>query len=281
MKKLALLTILLLTLSVSFAQAGSKFITDKVGNVVLHTYQSGDPLGDVSFIIESENSLVILEPVPFEANIKEMLAYTEKLNKPVSKVLVNFHPGGLSQYPQGEKVTTKPMDGFIHSDAGKGMLQHFEQVFKGAMDVKIVPFDSVIEAGKTLVIDGVTYEFAQTKMPGMPGSNLSINGQIFFTHFAPAANVHPSPFYINSRKALASALAESKEALKGGYRLFIGSHMPGRGETQDLEFQIKYLETLTAVAAGTDQAAEITAQMKKAFPGCAVEQHLTAIAEKL
>lgn len=119
MKKIVLLTVLLLTVSISFAQAGSKFITDKVGDITLHTYQSGDPLGDVSFIIESANSL------------------------------------------------------------------------------------------------------------------------------------------------------------------FIGSHMPGRGETSDLEFRIKYLETLTTITAKTDQAAEIEFLMEKAFPGYAGKENLKAISEKL
>lgn len=281
MKKMTLLTVALLFMATSFAQAGSQFLTDKVGDIVLHTYQTGDPLGDVSFVIESKNSLVILEPVPFEANIKEILAYTDKLNKPVSKILVAFHPGGLSQHPTGEKVISKPLNGFLNSDAGKGMLKHFEQVFKGKFDSAIVPFDSVIEADKKLVIDGVTYQFAQTKLPGMPGSNIAISDKILFSHFAPAANVHPSPFFINGRPAIAAALAESEAALKGGYSLFIGSHMPGKGGVKDMEFQIKYLKTLEAVAAKTDQAADIVSEMEAAFPGCAMDKHLKGIAEKL
>ena len=93
MKKFVLIAVTLLFVATSIAQASSKFMTDKLGDVVLHTYQTGDPLGDVSFVIESKNSLVIIEPAPFEANIKKMLSYTDKLNKPVSKILVAFHPG--------------------------------------------------------------------------------------------------------------------------------------------------------------------------------------------
>lgn len=73
------------------AQPKANFSTNKFEGFTLHTYASFDAMADVSFIIEGENSLVILEPQAFKENVEEFMAYTQKLNKPIGKVLVSFH----------------------------------------------------------------------------------------------------------------------------------------------------------------------------------------------
>jgi hypothetical protein len=278
---LLLLLICLATASNSLAQDSGIFITDKVGNLTVHTYQSNDPLADTSFIIESENALVVIDPVAFEENISAFQNYIEKLAKPVNRILVAFHPAGLNSYPYSPKIITRPLDAFVKSEAGKGMLTNFSEIFNGAMDINVTAFDAVIDADQHFIVDGVSYQLTPTKVPGMPGSNLSINGDIFYSHFTPAANMHPSSFYITDRATLSAALEESRNAAKQGYDLFIGAHFPGRAEIGDLNFQISYLEALQDILTKADNAADLVQAMQQQFPECGGGQNLETIAAKL
>lgn len=279
MKKLFLsVAILLAVVTPSFAEMQSSVTTDSFEHMTIHTYQSNDPMGDVSFVIESKKKLVILEPQAFAPNIDELLAYVKTLNKPVEKIFVAFHPAGLKSYPEGEKVITKPLETFIHSDAGKGMLTHFKEVFKGQMDVEVVPFDSIISQNNELEVDGITYTFYPTSLPGMPGVNIDINSKVLYQHFAPTAHSHPSPFHINSLQAIEGALSDAIKAQANGYPLFLGSHYPGKGKMVDLKFQITYLKKMKTIANESTGKSEFIEKMKSSYPELDGEKNIEEIA---
>lgn len=280
MKKLLLsAAILVTTVAPSFAAMQSTFSTDSFENMTIHTYQSNDPMTDASFIIETEHKLVILEPQAFAANTDEMLNYVKDLNKPVDKVLVAFHSAGLDAYQEGDKVITKPMDDFMHSSAGKGMLAYFKEAFKGQMNVEVVPFDTIISPQSELKIDGVTYTFFPSSLPGVPGSNVDINGKALYQHFAPTAHSHPSPFHITSTEAIEGALADAHKAHGNGYGLFLGSHYPAKGKAVDLEFQIQYLNTIKDIANKSDSKIDFMTQMKASYPDLDGDDNLQGIAD--
>lgn len=74
MKKV-LSTVIICTIAVSAsAQPKANFTTDKFDNFTLHTYASFDAMADVSFIVEGEKSLVIIEPQAFEGHVEEFKA---------------------------------------------------------------------------------------------------------------------------------------------------------------------------------------------------------------
>ncbi|WP_136806748.1 hypothetical protein [Desulfosediminicola flagellatus] len=282
MKKLCLLLITLFVVAApGIGMSQSHFSVDTFEDFTLHTYLSNDPLGDVSFIIESEKKLVILEPQGFKPNIDELRGYVKNLGKPVEKILVSFHPAGLKTYKEGETVITKPMEAFLHSDASKGMLAHFKEAFKGQMDVEIIQFDAVISSDSTLEIDAVSYTLFPTSLPGMPGVNIDIDGKVLYQHFAPAENSHPSPFHINSIHAIDGALTDAQKAKENGYVLFVGSHFPGKGKVNDLEFHITYLQTMKIAANEAANGEEFIAKMKKSYPGLDGEKNLEAITGKI
>ncbi|MDC7217520.1 MAG: hypothetical protein PQJ28_00710, partial [Spirochaetales bacterium] len=86
MKKLIIMPLLCVLLVAASAQAATSFSKNSFKDFTLHTYVSDDPLGDVSFIIESKNKLVILEPQAFNKNLTELNEYAAKLNKPLAAV---------------------------------------------------------------------------------------------------------------------------------------------------------------------------------------------------
>jgi predicted SnoaL-like aldol condensation-catalyzing enzyme len=238
-------------------------------------------MADVSFIVESESKLVVIEPQAFEGKVEEFTAYTEKLGKPIEKVLVSFHAAGLKAYPNEKKVITKPMAAFMKTDRAKGMLAHFDQAFGGAMDTEIVAFDEILDAPSAFTIDGVNYKLEPTSVPGMPGVNITIGGQVYYQHFAPAKNRHASKNQINSKAAIDGALIDALKAKAAGYTLLLGSHGTGKAGVEDLDFQIQYLETLRQIAAKTETADAFIAAVNKAYPDYAGAEDLNGIAAQL
>jgi predicted SnoaL-like aldol condensation-catalyzing enzyme len=280
--KIAIATIATALAAVSgFAQPKAMFSTDPFDNFTLHTYASFDAMADVSFIVETDNKLVVIEPQAFKGKVGEFTAYTEKLGKPIEKVLVSFHAAGLKAYPDEHKVITKPMAAFMKSDKAKGMLGFFDQAFGGAMDTEIVEFDEQIDANTSFIVDGVEYTLEPTSVPGMPGVNISIDSQVYYQHFAPAKNRHASKNQINSKAAIDGALIDALKAKATGYTLLLGAHGTGKAGAEDLDFQIQYLETLRQVAAQAQTADDFMAAVNKAYPDCAGEEDLNGIAAKL
>jgi predicted SnoaL-like aldol condensation-catalyzing enzyme len=267
--------------TMAFAQPEARFSADEFDNFTLHTYASFDSMADVSFIVEGANSLVVIEPQAFQGKVEEFTAHTKELGKPIERVLVSFHAAGLKAYADEHKVITKPMDEFMKSDAGKGMLGFFDKAFGGAMDTEIVEFDEHIDASTTFAVDGVTYTLEPTSVPGMPGVNIAIGDKVYYQHFPPAKGRHASKNQINSKAAIDGALIDALTAEASGYTLLLGSHGTGRAGIEDLAFQIRYLKTMKQIAARAATADEFITRMNEAFPNCKGEEDLNGIAAKL
>lgn len=281
MKHIISLIIAILVSISAYAQPQANFTSNKFDNFTLHTYASFDAMADVSFIIESEHCLLIIEPQAFAANVEEFMAYTQQLNKPIERVLVSFHAAGLKVYADEHKVITKPMVEFMKSDVAKGMLGFFNQAFKGAMDTEVVEFDEHIDANTSFTVDGVVYVLEPTAVPGMPGVNISIGTKVYYQHFAPAKGMHASKNQIKSLVAIDGALADAKKAKQGKYALLLGAHGFGKAGPEDLDFQIKYLKTMKSIASKSSSADEFINQMNAKYPLCKGEEDLKGIAHNL
>lgn len=281
MKRTALAIATGLIAATGFAEPKATFSTDTFDNFTLHTYASFDAMADVSFIVEGEKSLVVIEPQAFKGKVEEFTAYTDNLGKPIDKVLVSFHAAGLKPYKDVSKVTTKPMAEFMKSDAAKGMLGFFDQAFKGAMDTEILEFDEHLDASTTFSVDGVQFTLEPTSLPGMPGTNIAIGDKVYYQHFAPAKGHHASKNQIDSVKAIDGALADAQKAKKAGYTLLLGSHGYGKAGAEDLKFQIKYLKTMKKAAQKAKTSEEFIERMNKKYPDCQGKADLDGIAAKL
>jgi len=100
------------------------------GTFKLHSYITGDPLGDINYIVENKKGIVLIEPVAFYDNIKEINTYIEKLGKPVVKVISNYHVVGYSGFDKSKYVMVEGMPEFSEGQVYGGMMSHFANVFK-------------------------------------------------------------------------------------------------------------------------------------------------------
>lgn len=281
MKKLVTFSITCILAITVYAQPQANFTKDQFDNFTLHTYASFDAMADVSFIVEGEKSLVIIEPQAFKGKVEEFMAYTRKLNKPIDKVLVSFHAAGLKVFEKEHKVITKPMAEFMKSDKAKGMIGFFNKAFQGAMDTEIVEFDEHIDASTRFTVDDVEYVLEPTSLPGMPGVNIAIGGKAYYQHFAPTKGMHASKNQIKSKASIEGALADAMKAKNGKYKLLLGSHGVGKAGVEDLNFQIKYLKTMHKIASKAATADEFIAQMNTKYPNCKGEKDLRVIATSI
>lgn len=109
MKKLIalILTALLLTSTGALAETVSQRTVQldlgaatiyNFGEVKLHSYNSGDVLGDECYLVESAEGVVMIETGAFIANLTEWKSYIDSLNKPIAGALLAYHPNGMELF---------------------------------------------------------------------------------------------------------------------------------------------------------------------------------------
>lgn len=181
------------------ANAQTKFEVKDFGKFKFHTYVAADPLGDMSYIIEGNKSLVVLEPAAFYDNIKEMRQYITKLDKPVEKVIANYHAAGFSAYEPSRYVMIEGMPEFVKGDVYGGMVKSFASNFVTAIDTDgNVPTATVPKDGKEKIA-GISFEFTPGAASDFPVASILIGDKVYYLHFTPVTGTHMGPLQITGR----------------------------------------------------------------------------------
>lgn len=107
------------------AQAGIFEILD-CGDFKAHVYNSGDVMANTSLLIEGKESLVAMELPLFKENAKEFDAYIAKLDKPLVRVLSDYHEGAVANVPN---LMPAGMPAFMQGEIYTGMMAHFKNQF--------------------------------------------------------------------------------------------------------------------------------------------------------
>ena len=227
----------------------------------LHVYNSNDVMGDASYIIEGQDSLVVMEYPLFKVNAAEFTAYIEKLGKPIAIDVTDYHLGGSDQLPL---TMPEGMPTFIEGPIYGGMMKQFAEQFGETMvalptqKAAEVPFD------QTQKWAGVDFKFEHGAISDFPGASIIIGGQVYYTHWTPA-EAHVSPLQVGSVAAIDAELAEAKEALASGAKYFIGGH-GGLAEKAQVEFKIAYLSKVKELREANADAAKFTEALRAAYP---------------
>lgn len=230
----------------------------------LHVYQTLDALGDATTVVEGRDGLVVLEMPLFKTNLAEFGEYLRWLGKPVEKVVADYHVGGLADYAPEQVVLVEGMPEFSESEVYGGMLEGFKAAFGDAIDLRRHAGHTVIPTSGSRNWAGVTFDFLPGASSDFPASSVTIGGQVYYTHFAPA-KAHFSPLQITGRAAVDAQLAALRAAAASGCSVFVGGH--GAPATlSEVEFQIAYLEKLKILLAECADAGALTAALTAAYP---------------
>ncbi|MFI3323027.1 MAG: nuclear transport factor 2 family protein [Rikenellaceae bacterium] len=245
----------------------------------LHVYQTGDVMGDVSFIIEGEKELVILEQPLFWANIEEFNAYVQSLDKPIDKVVANYHSLGLADYPTNKIMMPEAMVEFCKSDNFKGMSAKFAQNFGEAADFRPFKKAKAIEVPSNQQFAGIELKFYEGAKSDFPAASILIDNGAFYTHFSPTI-AHFSAMQLKSPQSVDFILEQLNLIKESGVEYIFGSH--GAGATQkEVEFQIEYLEKVKSLISICKDSDIFTQQLIVAYPSLAGAENISTFAKNL
>jgi hypothetical protein len=280
MKKLILAIMAVVITSTAWAQFKGEIEVYKLDNLTVHSYKSFEAMADVTYIIEGKDGLVILEQQSFFESMKDFNKYLATLNKPVVKVIANYHTVGLAEWKPELIVMVEGMPEFERGEIYSGMLDYFAQIFSGAMDTRKSPNGvATVSFNSTQKWAGINFKFLHGAKSDFPAASINIDNKVYYTHFAPVFE-HMSAEQINSVQAIDATIEELNNAKNSGCVLFIGSH--GRPSRLDaVDFQLQYLKKMKEVRAKTSNKAEFIKTMTDSFVGISGSNNLTAVADAL
>lgn len=238
-----------------------EFVTYNLDSFTLHVYNTRDAMRNSSYIIEGDDSLVVMEYPLFRVNAAEFAAYIERIGKPIAVDITDYHLGGSGTLPL---TMPEGMPAFIKGPVYSGMMQAFAKEY--GEDLVELPTQPAVEVpfGQPRLWAGVTFLFEHGPATDFPGASIIIGSQIYYTHWAPT-EAHVSPHQIGSEAALDAQLAEARKALDSGARFFIGGH-GGLADKATLEFHIAYLTKLKELRASQPDATHFADALRAAYP---------------
>ena len=275
MKKALFILFNLLTIT-AMAQTKGRFEVHDLGNYKLHVYYTNDALGDASYIIEGEDSLVTMEQPLFKDNVAEFDNYLSKLGKTVEKRITDYHVGGTGNH---DVVMAQGMPEFTKGEVYGGMMKGFTQAFGDAMTAMPTGKVSEVPFNATQTWAGVTFEFRHGAASDFPGASILIGGKAYYTHWTPA-KAHVSHLQVSSPAAVDAEISEAENSLESGAALFIGGH-GGAAERDAVEFKIAYLKKMKELLAENKTAQAFVDAMKQAWPGLPGEAGLEDLGKAL
>ncbi len=275
MKKVLFILFNLLTIT-TMAQTKGHFEVHDLGNYKLHVYYTNDVLGDASYIIEGNDSLVTMEQPLFKDNVAEFDAYLSNLNKPVEKRITDYHVGGTGKH---DVVMAQGMPEFTRGEVYGGMMKGFAQAFGDALTDMPTGKATEVAFGTTFTWAGVTFEFRHGASSDFPGASILIGSKAYYTHWTPA-KAHISHLQVSSRASIDAEITEAENSLASGAELFICGH-GGAAKSDAVEFKIAYLKKMKELLAENNTAHDFVNAMKQAYPGLPGETGLEDLGKAL
>ncbi len=260
--------------------AESKVEMLPLDNSKVHFYQSGDAMGDNSLIIETDKNLVLLEPLPFFADMEGINAYTKSLNKPISAVIANYHPFGMSNYKGVDVLMPEAMMGMIKSDFFAGLTAKFKESFGVEnMDFTTPEKPKAISTKEALVIDGVEIEFSNGAASDFPAFSVLVDKGVYYSHFSPAQK-HFNTLQIRNRDAIDAVLADLENIKASNAKYIVSSH-GGIATMADVDFQIEYLKNLKDFLSKAKESGELGQMLLAAYPHLAGYENIRELTQAL
>ena len=275
-KVLTLTTILIMALSCNTKPQNPKFTEISLPNATLYVYNTGDAMGDASYIVEGKKGLVTIETPLFKENLAEFEQFVKELGKPVVAELADYHVGGTHDRPV---VMAEGMGTFTKEGAYAAMMAGFQQGFGDAIvdlptgKVKEIPF------GGKATYAGVDFEFSHGSAADFPGAAILIDGTALLTHWAPAKG-HMNNLQLGSAAAVDAELELLKAMKASGAKFFLGGH-GGAADAEALAFKTAYVSKVKELLGQNDNAAAFAEALKAAYPGLPGEEGVEALAEAL
>lgn len=231
------------------------------GTFKMHVYNSGDVMGDASYLVEGKDALVAMESPLFKNGEAAFEDYITKLGKPVVTTITDYHLGASGN---SDIIEPEGMNAFINGPIYGGMMKGFQKQFGETMVDMPTGKVSEVPFGSTQTYAGVTFRFEKGASSDFPGASIIIGGKVYLTHWTPSKS-HPSTLQVANAASVDAELAEAKEALASGCEYFAGGH--GGMATKDaVEFKVQYLTKVKELIAANKDAKSLATALRAAYP---------------
>ena len=242
------------------------------GTMKLHAYQTDDPMGDECFLLETGKNLVALESPAFLPNIADWRQYAGELGKPLTDILIAYHPAGGKWYGNATSHATEGAVKAMTTGATKELTESLGKAMGKDFITEIPQIDSVIKGGENTV-GGIVVDITEAG----DGYDVAIPSVgVVYTHML-GADTHSILVGAEHMDKVIGALQSFKAR---GYRLILSSHHAPES-LSDVDTKLAYVVKAKELAAESKTKEDFTRRMKEAFPGYQGEQYLEMTAESL
>ncbi|MBQ9275064.1 MAG: hypothetical protein IJ228_09630 [Succinivibrio sp.] len=235
----------------------------------LHAYQSGDPLSDELYALESAKGLVLLESTALTKNVELFAAYLKSLHKPLAGALLSYHPNGYSHFDT-EVFATKGAVKSWQEGSVKALTEQFTQAFGADQVAGDLPSDATeLKFGETLKLAGMEFEIVNGQTPEGHYDVVIPALNAVYTHMM-GGKVHN---ILPSVAAIDAEIARFEDYLEQGYELILTSHYVPEGPAAAQE-KVTYLKRVRELAESERSRGAFIAAVKESFPGYEGENYL-------
>lgn len=141
-----------------------RVVINEANGVKIHTYVSDDAAAaNATHIIESDNSLVIIDAQFLKIYSDAARNYANSLNKPISRLIITHaHPdhffGHSMSFANVPTYALQNVANIIATDAPQ-MIINQKPTFGDQIPDAVLPITNYLTAGQSEVIDGITYQY--------------------------------------------------------------------------------------------------------------------------
>lgn len=259
--------------SASFAAVNVQEFND---GIKLHSFGTGDKMNDYCYIIESHEGLVMIESTAYKADVNAFNEYIKSLNKPLTAMLLSYHPNGYRTYGDVKIYAT---EGALNSWKEGGRVWGLTLTFAMSDGDKVaddLPDKAeIITEGQTIKLAGIDFVILHES----DGENYGI--------FIPAMNAvyrhmmgSKTHSILTSIPYIEAEIAELKDYQVKGYEIILTSHHEPEGKDAVNE-KIAYLEKVLEIAKSSNRRDKFISGVKAAFPDYDGEEYLEMTAGAL
>lgn len=237
-------------------ELGSVTVYD-FGDVKLHSYNSGDALGDECYLVESAEGLIMIETGAFTANLTEWKQYIDGLDKPIAGALLAYHPNGMEIFGDVTVYATEnALANWGEGGSIRALTDGFIETFGDDVAANHPSEATIVNFGDTVTLAGVDFIIRDEGDDAYGIEIPAINCVYIHMLGSDCHNI------LTSREHIA-AFAEELKGFE--YQLVLTSHYVPEGADAVAD-KIAYLEKTLELAESCADAAEFVTAMNEAFP---------------
>lgn len=225
--------------------------------MTLHSFSTGNPMNEETFILETPRSLILAEPPAFNSSLSSMVTYIKSLKKPVAAVLTSYHVTGAN-YLKGARIYTSPATArSVHRGAIGRMLNTFRRRYGRDFNPYVLKATDTIteEVMKIAGVDFIFYHNGQGYDFEVPEIG------VLYTHML-GADTHAFATSLNDYNSQIAGLCKYAER---NVNLVISSHHAPEDACAIYE-KIDYLGRARDIAWESAGKRDFKANMKAAYP---------------